>query len=255
MNSGFSAADSKGVSRIMLSKPPSVAGKVWLHGGFLWAVLWSWRTPAWADSIQQGLSAEGLRRGAGIGAALVAIVVLLLFEFVFRKKLSRAAYYLLLLIGLVFLPALTLLNTTSLLFEETEKVSACASCHTMTPFVNDLHNPQSTTLAAKHHANKWIADNQCYTCHTGYGVHGALQAKMEGMRHWWLYVTGTWKEPIRYNGVFPNANCLACHGGTPKFEGQPLHQAAIKDLETDHLSCLTCHGPPHPSPDARAGAK
>ena len=129
----------------MLSKPPSVAGKVWLHGGFLWTVLWSWRTPAWADSIRQGLSAAEFRRGAGIGAALLAIVVLLLVEFVFRKKLSRAAYHLLLLIGLLFLPALTLLNTTSLLFEETEKVSACGSCHTMTPFVNELYNPQSTT--------------------------------------------------------------------------------------------------------------
>jgi len=69
--------------------------------------------------------------------------VLVLVEFVFRKRLSRGTYYLMLLIGLFLLPSLTLLNATSLLFEETEKVSSCASCHTMTPFVNDMHNPQS----------------------------------------------------------------------------------------------------------------
>jgi len=239
----------------MINKPLRLAGKVWLHGGCLLAFLLPWGTQAWADSVQPGLSAAELRRDVGIVIVLVAIVVLLLVEFVFRKKLSRAAYYLLLLIGLFFLPALTLLNATYLLFDETEKVSSCASCHTMTPFVNDLHNPQSTTLAAKHYTNKWIADHQCYICHTGYGVHGTLQAKLEGMRHWWLYVTGTWTEPIRFNGTFPNANCLACHGGTPKFAGQVIHQAQAEDLAADRVSCLTCHGPPHPSPDARALAK
>src|SRR3954470_22444745 len=102
-----------------MKKPPSLAGKVWLHGGFLFAFLLPWRTLAWAEDVKQGLSAAGLRRGAGLGAALIAIVVLVLVEFLFRKKLSRGTYYLMLLIGLFILPALTLLNATSLLFEET----------------------------------------------------------------------------------------------------------------------------------------
>jgi len=255
MKSGCSAADDKGVSRIIMKKSLSFARKVWLHGGVLLLLLSPWKTQAWAEDVQQGLSAAEFRRGAGIGAALIAIVLLILVEFVFRKKLSRGTYYLMLLIGLFLLPSLTLLNATSLLFEETEKVSSCASCHTMTPFVNDLRNPQSTTLAAKHYTNKWIADHQCYTCHTSYGVHGTLQAKLDGMRHWWRYVTGTWKEPIEYKGTYPNANCLGCHGGTPKFAGQAIHQAQVEDLAADRISCLTCHGPPHPPPDARAAAQ
>src|SRR6185369_2220947 len=125
------------------------------HGGSLLPYLLLWRTQAWAQDVDQGLSAAELRRGAGIVAALIAIVVLVLVEFVFRRKLSRSTYYLMLLIGLFLLPGLTLLNATSLLFEETETVHSCASCHTMTPFVNDLRNPQSTTLAAKHYTNKW----------------------------------------------------------------------------------------------------
>ena len=231
------------------------SGKVWLSGGFLLLLLSPWRTQAWAQSVRQGLSAAEFRRGVGIAAALIAIVVLILVEFVFRKKLPRGTYYLTLLIGLFFLPALTLMNATSLLFEETETVRSCASCHTMTPFVNDLRNPQSTTLAAKHYTNKWIADHQCYTCHTSYGVHGTFRAKLDGLRHWWYYVTGTWTEPIRYKGTYPNANCLGCHGGTPKFTEQVIHQAQVEDLAADRISCLTCHGPPHPPPEARAAAK
>jgi len=238
-----------------MKKPPSFAGTVWLRGGFLLLLLSTGGTQAWADSVRQGWSAAEFRRGAGMIAALIAILVLVLVEFVFRRKLSRGTYYLMLLIGLFLLPSLTLLNATSLLFEETEKVSSCASCHTMTPFVNDMKNPQSTTLAAKHFTNKWIADHQCYTCHTSYGIHGTFHAKMDGMRHWWRYVTGTWAEPIRYKGAYPNANCLACHGGTPKFAGQAIHQAQAEDLAADRVACLTCHGPPHPAPDARALAK
>jgi cytochrome c nitrite reductase small subunit len=238
-----------------MNKPRSCARKAWLHGGSLLPYLLLWRTQAWAQDVDQGLSAAELRRGAGIVAALIAIVVLVLVEFVFRRKLSRSTYYLMLLIGLFLLPGLTLLNATSLLFEETETVHSCASCHTMTPFVNDLQNPLSTTLAAKHYTNKWIADHQCYTCHTSYGVHGKLEAKFDGLRHWWRYVTGTWAEPILYKGTYPNANCLACHGGTPKFTGQAIHQAQVEDLAADRISCLTCHGPPHPPADARAAAK
>jgi nitrate/TMAO reductase-like tetraheme cytochrome c subunit len=255
MKADSSATDGKGGSRAGMKALLGFAGKVWLQGGFLLVCLLPWMTQAWADSVRQGLSAAEFRRGAGMVAALIAIAVLVLVEFVFRKKLSRGTYYLMLLIGLFFLPALTLMNATSLLFEETEKVSSCASCHTMTPFVNDMQNPQSTTLAAKHFTNKWIADHQCYTCHTSYGVHGTLQAKMDGMRHWWRYVTGTWKEPILYKGSYPNANCLTCHGGTPKFAGQAIHQAQAEDLAADRVGCLTCHGPPHPPPDARASTE
>jgi cytochrome c nitrite reductase small subunit len=239
----------------MIKLPFGFAETVWLSSRFLVACLLSWRTQAWAEGVEQGVSAGELRRGAGIGVALIAIALLILVEFVLRKKLSRGAYYLMLLIGLFLLPSLTLLNETSLLFEETEKVSSCASCHTMTPFVNDLLNPQSTTLAAKHYANRWISDHQCYTCHTSYGVHGTFQAKLDGLRHWWRYVTGTWTEPILYKGSYPNANCLVCHGETPKFKGQVIHQAQAEDLATDRVGCLTCHGPPHPSPEERAPTK
>ena len=255
MNFDSSATNGKGGSGDGMKTLLGFAGRVWLRGGFLLLLLSTWGTQAWADSVRQGWSAAEFRRGAGMIAALIAILVLVLVEFVFRRKLSRGTYYLMLLIGLFLLPSLTLLNATSLLFEETEKVSSCASCHTMTPFVNDMKNPQSTTLAAKHFTNKWIADHQCYTCHTSYGIHGTFEAKMDGMRHWWRYVTGTWAEPIRYKGSYPNANCLACHGGTPKFAGQAIHQAQLEDLAADRIACLTCHGPPHPAPDARAQAE
>jgi nitrate/TMAO reductase-like tetraheme cytochrome c subunit len=255
MNPDSFATDDKGARGAMMKTTLNLTRKAWLSVGFLLVLLAPWGTQTWAEGVEQGLSAAALRRGAGMVAALTAIVVLILVEFVFREKLSRGVYYLMLLIGLFFLPSLTLMNATSLLFEETEQVSSCASCHTMTPFVSDLHNPQSTTLAAKHYTNRWIADHQCYTCHTSYGIHGAFRAKLDSLRHWWRYVTGTWTEPILYKGSYPNANCLVCHGETPRFKGQAIHQAQAANLATDGISCLTCHGPPHPPPKDRASAK
>src|SRR5262245_6317440 len=119
-----SPVDGEGGSKSIMKRPAHFAGKVWLPGGFFLLLLSTWKTQAWAGSVQRGLSAAELRRDAGIGVALIAIALLILVEFVFRKKLSPGAYYLLLLISLFLLPSLTLLNETSLLFEETEKVSS-----------------------------------------------------------------------------------------------------------------------------------
>ncbi|MFQ5926863.1 MAG: hypothetical protein ACE5MH_05450 [Terriglobia bacterium] len=205
----------------------------------------------WAQSAPAGVSAGELLRGIGLGAALVAIVGLVLVEFVYRDRLPRDSYHWLLFLGLFVLPSTVLLGTMTTVFEETKRVEACATCHVMDAFVNDMRNPQSATLAARHYRNKWIADHQCYSCHTTYGVHGTLAGKRDGFRHWLLYVTRTWEEPIRYHGSYPNSNCLACHGETQRFEEVGSHQALARDLATDRVGCARCHGPPHPVPSAR----
>jgi len=60
--------------------------------------------------------------------------------------------------------------------EASATVSSCGSCHTMMPFVRDLQNVNSDTLAATHFKNRYIHENQCYTCHSDYGVGGTLKA-------------------------------------------------------------------------------
>jgi nitrate/TMAO reductase-like tetraheme cytochrome c subunit len=184
-------------------------------------------------------------------AALVAGVGLLLVEFVYRQRLTRRAYHWLLLVGMGILPSLALLSTTAVFLEETKTVGSCASCHVMDPFVNDMRNPDSRTLAARHYQNRWIADHQCHTCHMTYGVHGAWDAKLATARHWLLYVTNSWQKPIRHRGKYPNKNCLACHADTPRFQRVSSHTARIADLTSNDIGCISCHGAPHPAPSER----
>jgi nitrate/TMAO reductase-like tetraheme cytochrome c subunit len=190
-------------------------------------------------------------RSLGIAASLIAIVGLFLVEFLYRQRLHRRTYRWLLLIGLFFLPLIALTTTVMTVLEETKAVSSCAACHVMTPFVNDMVNADSNTLAARHYKNRWIPTQQCYSCHTTYGFHGGLAAKQAAIRHWVLYVTGTWTEPIQHRGSYPNANCLACHAGAQRFEERTNHRALATDLAANHVSCISCHGSPHPSPDKR----
>ena len=121
----------------------------------------------------------------------------------------------------------------------------------MTPMVTDMRDPTSETLAARHFKNGWIPKDQCYQCHSDYGLAGDLAAKMEGYRHLARYTTNTYDEPIEYRGRFPNDNCLKCHEGTPKFEAVQSHHTVQGRLDLSTLSCLNCHGRAHPSRSAR----
>ncbi|MFE8603483.1 hypothetical protein [Archangium violaceum] len=188
--------------------------------------------------------------------ALVCIVVawvgLVLVEFVFKSRMARSTYRWTLLLGLFVLPGVALLGTTGHMFESMKAVEACQSCHVMDPFVVDMHNPESATLAARHYRSGAIPAKQCYACHTGYGIFGTVESKRDGFRHWLLYVTDTWKEPITYKGTYPNSNCLACHATAPAFTRVDSHRALGKQLANDEMNCFTCHGLPHPSRPSRA---
>jgi hypothetical protein len=125
----------------------------------------------------------------------------------------------------------------------------------MEPFVDDMYDPESSSLAARHYRNRWISDEQCHHCHTSYGAQGTLAGKRDGFRHWLLYVTGTYQEPMEYSGSYPNSNCLECHEETtPLVEGKS-HQALMDDLLANRVQCATCHGPPHPTPDERVATR
>lgn len=216
-------------------------------------LLWA----AGAESPEHGLAAGSLLRWLGAGTSVLCLAILTLSA-LNRKRLSaeaRRRY----LFGVFLLLPVVLMTTLGSVMEETKSVQSCRSCHVMEPFVKDLTNPLSDTLASAHYRNRWIPENQCYSCHTSYGVHGTLQAKLGGLRHWWLYVTGTWKEPIRYHGTYPNSNCLACHGGTPKYEAVKTHVKNAAALLADQKSCASCHTPhpeasPAPAPAASVPA-
>ena len=166
--------------------------------------------------------------------------------------LPRAPYLkLVAFAALIVVPAGAVAMANYHVFEGVEEVSGCAGCHVMWPMVNDMRNPQSGTLAARHFRNRWIADRQCYHCHSDYGLSGTVNAKMEGYRHLARYVTRTYPEPIRLRGHYLNQNCLNCHAGMAKFQQVPSHHTVGERLAANQMTCLNCHGLAHPSPAAR----
>ena len=201
--------------------------------------------------------------GPGVGDALntlawiaivVAVLGLVFVEFVWKDRLARTTYRWVLLFGLLVLPMFALLGASGSMFEEMKAVESCNSCHVMEPFVDDMQDPQSATLAARHFGTGAIPTKQCYACHTGYGIFGTVEAKRDGFRHWLLYVTRTWEEPITFKGSYPNSNCLDCHAPSPDFQAVQSHQSLSDELRADQMACFTCHALPHPSrPERTAG--
>ena len=203
------------------------------------------------ETGSQAMQDVGLLRGLGIMSAVIGIMVLALTQYVYRNKITRGTYHWLLLIGLFVLPLTATLSTTATVMEGTKSVQACASCHVMDPFVKDLKDPSSPTLAARHYRYNWIARDQCYSCHVTYGATGTLAGKRDGFRHWVYYITNTYSDPIKYKGSYENSNCLACHQQTTKWQRIKSHQALAEELNTDRIACIRCHGPPHPLPSER----
>jgi cytochrome c nitrite reductase small subunit len=204
-----------------------------------------------APLAEKGFTVGELMRWAGIISIIAAIVILLFIEFFYRDKVSRLSYRSLMIVSMFALPVVIVLGTGTTVLETTKTVESCASCHVMDPFVNDLFDDESTTLAARHKKNGWISEYQCYTCHTTYGAHGTFEGKRDGFRHWLLYVTNTWEDPIAFAGSYPNQNCTACHGGTQKFREVDSHRALSQRMRADEVSCTSCHGPAHPTPAER----
>ena len=209
---------------------------------------------AWAAGGNDGVSNVDIFRGIGITATVAGVILLVLVQYVYRKRLGHGVYHRLLLVGVFLLPLVATWSTTTTVMEGTKSVQACMSCHVMQPFVNDMQNSSSPTLAARHYRNNWIAKDQCYACHVTYGVTGTISGKRDGFRHWLHYVTNTYPDPIQYVGSYANSNCLSCHQGTGIWERVKSHQALVGELSTDRIACIACHGPPHPLPKERTVA-
>jgi hypothetical protein len=162
-----------------------------------------------------------------------------------------AFFKLLALVALFAVPVSAMVVANYHTVEGVHDVESCERCHVMKPMVTDMHDPGSETLAARHFKNGWIPKDQCFQCHSDYGLAGDLAAKMEGYRHLARYTTSTYEEPIVFRGRFNNGNCLKCHDGTPKFVAVQSHQSVGNRLKESSLSCTNCHGRAHPTRSAR----
>jgi len=155
------------------------------------------------------------------------------------------------LLAFIVLPATAVFFANYHPFQGVHEVQGCASCHVMLPMVNDMQDPGSETLAARHYRNRWIADDQCFHCHSDYGLGGNLEAKLTGFRHLARYTTRTYHEPIKARIKFDNNNCLHCHDKTPKFVAVESHVTDHTQLATNQVMCVECHGDAHPTAEQR----
>lgn len=181
-----------------------------------------------------------------IGGLALAAWLLLTIVRGLRERAPACPSAALLVAGLIVVPVLALAGASTRMVADMKAVEACASCHVMDRFVSDMFDTTSVTLAARHFRADSMPATACYSCHTGYGIFGSVDAKKDGLHHWWRYVTRSWEEPIEMLRRYPNATCLACHPAEPMFaDSIPLHVALRDSLEADVVTCFMCHGEPH----------
>ena len=196
--------------------------------------------------LHEPLTAVKLGKQLGIGFCILVLLLVLYTAVFHRKRLLEPTAKWLHLIGLCILPLFIWFLGNFVAYEEAKKVEFCGSCHpVMDPYVNDLKDPNSKTLAAIHYQNRYIGEEQCYSCHVDYGIFGTYQAKMNGLMHLYKFYTATWKLPIKLYQSYPNGICLNCHDRAKKFEQEEVHIGIRGDLASNAMSCLDCHSPSH----------
>lgn len=154
----------------------------------------------------------------------------------------------LLITGVVLLPVFSVATGMLLVLARAERVEFCGSCHKiMADYVRDMTNPVGEGLAAVHFKYRYIASDQCYTCHTSYGLFGTVEAKLHGIGEVFRYYTGTYDLPLSMWNPYPNGDCLKCHARSSKWLAHEEHVlgGAKEELFAGETSCLSCHEPAH----------
>ncbi|MBM4245409.1 MAG: hypothetical protein FJ148_16635 [Deltaproteobacteria bacterium] len=241
------------------------------------------------DEVARGLLEQPFQRsgdfaelGVVVTTALaIAVLVLVVGAALGERRMSPTAASALGVLGLFVLPVFMMLVGAFTTVERSKSVEFCHSCHSaMSPYVSDMQYAASTSLAAVHYKQRWIAQNECYRCHADYGVWGSADAKLRGFAHLYHWLAGSptalgeeqirtyrryrkqirtyrrYRKQIRTYRRYRKQFCLDCHAGGADFlsSGRSVHLMIARNLvERDPdtgaevTSCMTCHSPAHPS--------
>jgi len=209
--------------------------------------------PPMGEPVRWG-SAQDWAIGISLGISVLVLVGILVSLVFFRGRQTYGNALWLNLLALAVLPLVLIPIGNFAVFETATEVKFCGTCHlVMKPYVDDLHNVKSDSLASAHYQQRSSPGTECYSCHSDYGIHGTIAAKMEGMRHVYKYWTSTYTFPIKMYQPFTNEQCLKCHNGAKAFMSQAIHlndqNQVSSDLLTDDTNCTQCHGPAHEVPN------
>jgi cytochrome c nitrite reductase small subunit len=192
-------------------------------------------------------------RGLGIAFVLLTVLLLVLAWRRIRAGGLTPGVKQMLTLPLALLPLMIVFFGYSYGVEDSSTVASCGSCHVMEPYVADLRNAASDSLAAVHYKNRYIQEHHCYTCHSDYGMFGTVEAKLAGLGHVVRNTTGAYTLPLKIARPYPNTRCLGCHAESQKFQRSEGHpQETMPTLLSGEVSCLDCHGPAHPEFTAQA---
>jgi cytochrome c-type protein NapC len=186
-----------------------------------------------------------------VALAIGAIAAALVLGFLLKQPKLTAPLKLLLLFGLFVLPTSSAFLGNASNMEASKSVEFCGGCHVMTSYVNDVKDPNSTTLAALHGRIKSFGAEACYGCHADYGMFGGVTTKLGGMHHVIDFYSDDWaapghRPPALYK-PYDTGRCMNCHD--PMRKGTPLeHQVHAEQIKSHEIKCTDsgCHGSPHP---------
>lgn len=191
-----------------------------------------------------------------IALASAVVAALIVLTYLVRRPALGATTKIWLLLGLGVLPLTTAATGNVEGYYQMKHRSFCGSCHVMGPHMEDSDDPKSTSLASRHARNKLFGDENCYACHSDYGMYGTVTTKIGGMGHVWYYYTeyrntplDEAKKTIHLKKPFPNENCMQCHSTDGAiWNDVPDHKGALDDVRTGKISCASagCHGFAHP---------
>lgn len=186
--------------------------------------------------------------------SLALIILVLVFR---HRRLMESSSKWLLFIGICVLPLPVALLSSGIGMEESKSVDFCHSCHApMDPFVDDMKNGQSDTLAAQHFKNRYIQRDHCWTCHSDYGIAGTAGAKAKGLTHIYKFTTKSWHAPIALYEPYQWAICLGCHAESNLFKAPrndaTAHEGVLEAVMKKEMGCTDCHDMAHPGPEQRS---
>ena len=188
---------------------------------------------------------HGIHWSAVLAAALACAAAILL---VWRLVTGRPAPPSYATAGLL-LPIAAYGLASLYMLEGSKQVSFCGSCHVMTPIVKSLQSNDGS-LASTHYTRGLVPHEEaCFTCHSGYGIWGGVDAKMAGVMHMVRTATGWYELPLKHNGPFDIDSCLGCHAFAPTFRAVEAHQDPDlqKQLWARQIGCTgICHPAAHP---------
>jgi nitrate/TMAO reductase-like tetraheme cytochrome c subunit len=190
---------------------------------------------------------------------LIASVLLVIYSLVriLRGQISGLATRGLLVTSVILLPIFSVSTGMVLVFARAERVEFCGSCHrALKPYVEEMTNPRSEGLAAIHYRNQFIASNQCYECHTSYGLFGTVKAKLQGIQQVVRYYTNAYELPLEMWKPYSNEDCLKCHSQSVKWRAHEEHMAPDqrRALLQGRASCMDCHMAGHSDEIVTAGS-